>query len=164
MSRTKPVPVCLFEISEDGTGSSIGEILIRKGLAVSSEQLSLEDGCLFNPFFSIYGNVSCFFRAQDKDKHLEPTVWDPPFEDELPVELIPLSPNSEELKPTLTLPTCLKDLRVRVTHVTSPGKICVQLLQFDCQLNRSQHFSTLKAHFYNCNLCHWLSDSYRMCS
>lgn len=110
---TKPVPVCLFEISEDGTGASIGEMLVRKGLAVSSKQ------------------------AQDKDQPLETTIWDPPFEEELPVELTPLSPDSEELKPTLTLPTCLKDLRVRVTHVTSPGNICVQLLQFDCQLNRT---------------------------
>lgn len=36
----RPVPVCLFEISEDGTGPSIGEMLVRKGLGVSSKQLS----------------------------------------------------------------------------------------------------------------------------
>lgn len=43
---TRPVPVCLFEISEDGTGARIGELLVRKGLAVSSKQLSLEDAIL----------------------------------------------------------------------------------------------------------------------
>ncbi|XP_056611045.1 RING finger protein 17 isoform X1 [Triplophysa dalaica] len=110
---TSPVPVCLFEISDDGTGASIGELLVRKGLAVSSKQ------------------------ALDIDlPSLETTVWDPPFEEELHVELTSPSPDSEELKPTLTLPTCLNDIRVRVTHVTSPGNICVQLLQFDCHLNR----------------------------
>lgn len=94
--------------------------------------------------------MSSFFRAQDEDPQPpETTVWDPPFEEELTVELTLPSPGSEELKPTLTLPTCLKDLRVRVTHVTSPGNICVQLLQFDCQLNRFQLFSNLKAAMLN---------------
>lgn len=68
---------------------------------------------------------------------METTVWDPPFEEEtLSVALPPPPPASEELQPSLILPTCLKDIKVRVTHVTSPGNICVQLLQFDSQLKR----------------------------
>lgn len=81
---------------------------------------------------------SCFIRAQIKDTQpSETTVWDPPFEEEvLSVVPAPPPPASEELKPSLILPTCLKDIKVRVTHVTSPGNICVQLLQFDSQLKR----------------------------
>ncbi|XP_055070435.2 RING finger protein 17 isoform X1 [Misgurnus anguillicaudatus] len=106
--NTRPVPVCLFEVGEDCTGASIGEMLISRGLAVSSK------------------------RTQDKDHQSPETL----FQEELSVNLIPPSPDSEELKPTLILPACLKDLKVRVTHVTSPGNICVQLLQFDSQLKR----------------------------
>ncbi|KTF93026.1 hypothetical protein cypCar_00029060 [Cyprinus carpio] len=36
---TRPVPVCLYEIGDDCTGASIGEILVRNGLAVSSKQI-----------------------------------------------------------------------------------------------------------------------------
>lgn len=79
----------------------------------------------------------CFIRNQVKDTQpLETTVWDPPFEEEV-LSIVPTPPPaSEELKPSLSLPTCLKDIRVRVTHVTSPGNIFVQLLQFDSQLKR----------------------------
>ncbi|XP_016093416.1 RING finger protein 17 isoform X2 [Sinocyclocheilus grahami] len=119
---TRPVPVCLYEIGDDCTGASIGEILVRNGLAVSSKQSQIKDA-----------------------QPLEMTVWDPPFEDEpLSVVLTP-PPASEELKPSLILPTCVKDIKVRVTHVTSPGNIYVQLLQFDSQLKRIH--DTLKGLF-----------------
>ncbi|KAI2660677.1 RING finger protein 17 [Labeo rohita] len=111
---TRPVPVCLYEIGDDYTGASIGEILVRNGLAVFSKQTQIKD-----------------------TQPMETTVWDPPFEEEtLSVALPPPPPASEELQPSLILPTCLKDIKVRVTHVTSPGNICVQLLQFDSQLKR----------------------------
>jgi len=90
---------------------------------------------------------SCFTRIQVKDTQpLETTVWDPPFEEEVrPVVPTP-PPASEELKPNLILPTCLKDIRVRVTHVTSPGNIFVQLLQFDSQLKRWTIFYSFYSH------------------
>ncbi|XP_021334643.1 RING finger protein 17 isoform X1 [Danio rerio] len=110
---SKPVPVCLFEISDDCTGASIGDELVKKGYAVYNKDTQVRDA-----------------------QPLETTSWDPPFEEEaLPVVMTPSSA-SEELKPSLSLPSCLKDIRVRVTHVTSPGNICVQLLQFDNQLKR----------------------------
>lgn len=37
-SDTRPVPVCLYEIGDDFPGASIGDILVRNGLAVSSKQ------------------------------------------------------------------------------------------------------------------------------
>lgn len=99
----------------------------------------------------------CFIRTQVKDAQpLETTAWDPPFvEEALPVGMTPSSSASEELKPSLSLPSCLKDIRVRVTHVTSPGNICVQLQQFDNQLKRflipsihTVHQSTKSAALY----------------
>lgn len=77
----------------------------------------------------------------------EYTVWDPPLvEDCPPTALQPsidhsaLQPtvDASALQPSLTLPTCFKDLKVKVTHVTSPGNICVQLLQYDTRLKRYQ--------------------------
>uniref|UniRef100_A0A8C1DMD7 Ring finger protein 17 n=1 Tax=Cyprinus carpio carpio TaxID=630221 RepID=A0A8C1DMD7_CYPCA len=120
---TRPVPVCLYEVGDDCTGASIGDILVRNDLAVSSQQAQIKD-----------------------TQPSETTVWDPPFEEEvLSVVPAPPPPASEELKPSLILPTCLKDIKVRVTHVTSPGNICVQLLQFDSQLKRIHE--TLKTLF-----------------
>ncbi|KAL1267800.1 hypothetical protein QQF64_033163, partial [Cirrhinus molitorella] len=120
---TRPVPVCLFEIGDDCTGASIGNILVKNGLAVSSKQTQIKD-----------------------TQAMETTVWDPPFEEgTMSVVLTPPPPASEELQPSLILPTCLKDIKVRVTHVTSPGNICVQLLQFDSQLKRIH--DTLKGFF-----------------
>ncbi|XP_052004314.1 RING finger protein 17 [Xyrauchen texanus] len=107
---SSPVPICLLEFSDDCTGASIGDILVKKGLAVNCKRTQV--------------NVP---------KPLVATVWDPPFEEKVLPEQ---TPASEELQANLSLPTCLKDLRVRVTHVTSPGNICVQLLQFDGQLKR----------------------------
>ncbi|XP_059355870.1 RING finger protein 17-like isoform X2 [Carassius carassius] len=125
---TRPVPVCLYEIGEDCTGDSIGDILVRNGLAVSSKQSQIKD-----------------------TQPLETTVWDPPFEEE-PLSVVltpppppPPPPVAEELKPNLILPTCVKDIEVRVTLVTSPGNIYVQLLQFDDQLKRIH--DTLKSLF-----------------
>lgn len=103
-----------------------------------------------SPLYSIF-IFSCFIRSQIKDAQpLETTVWDPPFEEEpLSVVLTPAPPPpaSEELKPSLILPTCVKDIKVRVTHVTSPGNIFVQLLQFDGQLKRCPISSV-----HNCTL------------
>ncbi|XP_072541367.1 RING finger protein 17 [Salminus brasiliensis] len=112
------LPVCLYEVSKRFTEPpvSIGEILVRKRLAsLVTKPVQLEEPPL-----------------------LDAAVWDPPLTEELvcPDEQSPPIDEPSELQANLTLPTCLKDLRVRVTHVTSPGHICVQLLQFDNQLKR----------------------------
>ncbi|XP_017324761.1 RING finger protein 17 isoform X1 [Ictalurus punctatus] len=114
---SKAMPVCLFEVSEHTTEclSSIGEILVTKGLASLSKQV-----------------------PPKKPLPPENTVWDPPLMEEGPSPSEPMLPavDPSPLLSTLTLPTCLKDLKVRVTHVTSPGNIYVQLLQYDTQLKR----------------------------
>ncbi|KAG7331453.1 hypothetical protein KOW79_005422 [Hemibagrus wyckioides] len=111
------MPVCLFEVSEQPTEclSSIGEILVTSGLAYLSKEVSAK-----------------------KSLPLEHTVWDPPLVEEGPSGSEPMLPTLDPMaiQPSLTLPACLKDLKVKVTHVTSPGNICVQLLQFDTQLKR----------------------------
>ena len=68
-------------------------------------------------------------------------VWDPPFE-ALLGEGESESPEragdeARELQPRLVLPPSLKDLRVRVTHVSSPGSFHVQLACSDGQIKRS---------------------------
>ncbi|TSO88057.1 UDP-glucose:glycoprotein glucosyltransferase 2 [Bagarius yarrelli] len=107
------LPVCLFEVSDSTEFlSSIGEILVTKGLAALS--------------------------TQGPPIPLEHTVWDPPLIEEDQSHSEPLLPNLEpsKIQPNLTLPDFLKDVKVKVTHVASPGYICVQLLQYDTQLNR----------------------------
>ncbi|TRY97078.1 hypothetical protein DNTS_027273, partial [Danionella cerebrum] len=107
---SRPLPVCLLERSDDSPGINIGDILVKNSLALHCN------------------------RTQIKDSHLkEPTAWDPPFEEEA-VSVVTAA--SEELKASLGFPHDLKDVRVRITQVTSPGNIYVQLLQFDNQLNR----------------------------
>ncbi|KAI4883302.1 hypothetical protein NFI96_024399 [Prochilodus magdalenae] len=117
VTQSTALPVRLFQVSENCTEltPSIGENLVRKGLASLSKQAPLKE-----------------------PSPLEATVWDPPLHEVGLSPAEPVSPADEpsELQLSLTLPSCLKDLRVRVTHVTSPGHICVQLLQFDTQLKR----------------------------
>ncbi|KAK3543926.1 hypothetical protein QTP70_031835 [Hemibagrus guttatus] len=121
VSVSMAMPVCLFEVSEHSTEclSSIGEILVTKGLACLSKELSVP-------------------VSAKKCLPLEHTVWDPPLVEEGPSQSEPMLPTLDPstIQPSLTLPACLKDLKVKVTHVTSPGNICVQLLQYDTQLKR----------------------------
>ncbi|XP_077073070.1 RING finger protein 17 isoform X4 [Siphateles boraxobius] len=136
-SNTRPVPVCLYEIGDVFPGTSIEDILVRNGHAVSSKQIQVKD-----------------------TQALETTVWDPPFEEEVRSVVPTPPPALEELKPSLSLPTCLKDIRVRVTHVTSPGNIFVQLLQFDSQLKRIH--DTLKSLFSKSEMqeMHWEAEMF----
>ncbi|KAK0152641.1 RING finger protein 17 [Merluccius polli] len=76
-------------------------------------------------------------RPAGPQSHSEPTVWDPPFDcKERSVEPRPQPPVSQdtEPRPQLQLPTVRENIRVKVTHVTSPGSFYVQLLQNDTQL------------------------------
>uniref|UniRef100_A0A3B4DBK2 Ring finger protein 17 n=1 Tax=Pygocentrus nattereri TaxID=42514 RepID=A0A3B4DBK2_PYGNA len=115
--QSAALPVRLFEVSESFTElqASIGETLVRQGLACWSKQTQLKD-----------------------PPPLEAAVWDPPLDEvtSSPAELTSHTDEPSELLLSLILPTCLKDLRVKVTHVTSPGHIYVQLLQFDAHLKR----------------------------
>ncbi|KAI5628523.1 RING finger protein 17, partial [Silurus asotus] len=118
-SSTVAMPVRLYEVNEDSTGrqSSIGDYLVKSGLASLKKEVSLK-----------------------KPLPLEDTVWDPPLAEEEPSPSEPTLPTSDPsaLQSSLTLPAVLKDVKVRVTHVTAPGNIFVQLLQYDPHLKRIQ--------------------------
>lgn len=91
--------------------------------------------------------ISLFLSIKSKDTQapvVDTTVWDPPLEGLLgesepaPTSLGQETPEQDqEIQPYLMLPANLKDLRVRLTHVVSPGSFYVQLLQMDTQLKRS---------------------------
>lgn len=142
---SKAMPVSLFEVSESSPEclTSIGEILVTKGLATFGKRYPPHV-----PYRIIYDarilRSYTFFvvstRVSPKEALVsEHTVWDPPLVEESPCRSEPEPPSvdpSSALRPSLTLPACLKDVKVKVTHVTSPGHICVQLLQYDAQLKR----------------------------
>nr|XP_020474573.1 RING finger protein 17 isoform X3 [Monopterus albus] len=106
--KTERLPVALFCSSLDGTVSSIAELLVSEGLACFKE------GC--------------------KPEHahplgFEPAIWDPPL-------TLSSEPELVDIQPDLWLPSQLKDLKVRVSHVNSPSSFYVQLTQYDSQLKR----------------------------
>uniref|UniRef100_A0A4W5RKN9 Ring finger protein 17 n=1 Tax=Hucho hucho TaxID=62062 RepID=A0A4W5RKN9_9TELE len=92
-------------------------------------------------------NIEDLIKSKDTQAPVvDTTVWDPPLEGLLcESEPAPASMGQEtqeqdqdpqEIQPYLMLPANLKDLRVRLTHVVSPGSFYVQLLQMDTQLKR----------------------------
>ncbi|XP_038863006.1 RING finger protein 17 [Salvelinus namaycush] len=124
--RGRGLPVRLFETSD------------------SSEPLANIEDLLVND------QLACFKKGiKSKDTQapvVDTTVWDPPLEGLLaesepaPISLGQETPEQDqdpqEIQPYLMLPANLKDLRVRLTHVVSPGSFYVQLLQMDTQLKR----------------------------
>uniref|UniRef100_A0A673WF16 Ring finger protein 17 n=1 Tax=Salmo trutta TaxID=8032 RepID=A0A673WF16_SALTR len=96
--------------------------------------------------FSFHTALSCIKSKDTQAPVVDTTVWDPPLEGLLgdsepaPTSLGQETPEQDqdpqEIQPYLMLPTNLKDLRVRLTHVVSPGSFYVQLLQMDTQLKR----------------------------
>ncbi|KAJ8407108.1 hypothetical protein AAFF_G00287840 [Aldrovandia affinis] len=126
--RLQAMPVRLFQVSEVSEGgeqsTDIAQLLVEEELA-------------------------CFRKGVKVQVLMEDAaVWDPPFEGVLdgegeaeaeaegdregPTEDALLQGDAQDLQ----LPRNLKDLRVRVTHVCSPGSFYVQLLQTDKQLKR----------------------------
>ncbi|KAJ8013110.1 hypothetical protein DPEC_G00049880 [Dallia pectoralis] len=123
--RGKSLPVRLFE-----TGSSSKQLVNIADLLVNDHLACFKEG------------------SQDiLAPAVDTVVWDPPFESGLlgasksdatpPGQETPEHNKApDEVQPNLTLPVCLKDLKVRVTHVISPGCIYVQLLHMDNHLRR----------------------------
>ncbi|XP_035264204.1 RING finger protein 17 isoform X1 [Anguilla anguilla] len=124
--RLQALPVRLFEVNEDtGQSTDIAELLVEEELA-------------------------CFRKGvKPQALSVEPAVWDPPFEGllegegdgeavapETPAEEGPSQGDAQDLHTHIQLPKNLKDLRVRVTHVCSPGSFYVQLLQMDKHLKK----------------------------
>ncbi|XP_071779829.2 RING finger protein 17 [Centroberyx gerrardi] len=124
--RNKPLPVRLFESGLDGPMDNMAELLVTEELARFRTGLG----------------------SRDAEPPLDDSaVWDPPLEDLLSAEgrsadgdssdkQTPADQDQEQLQPQLQLPACLKDLKVRVTHVRSPGSFYVQLTRNDTQLKR----------------------------
>ncbi|KAM3850456.1 RING finger protein 17-like [Diretmus argenteus] len=98
----------------------------------------LFEGSLDGPLANISDQLVTEELASFKNGHAEaPDVWDPPIEDLLAAEgKSDRDQEPLEFQPQLQLPVCLNELKVRVTHVSSPGSFCVQLTQNDSQLKR----------------------------
>ena len=115
------------------------------------------------PFFSLLPathslcNLLLSFGAKDTKPCAEdPPVWDPPLEglieseqEKEEKESLPGSGSTSDqgslrdqaldtvdFQPNLELPACLDKLKVKVTHVNSPGSFYVQLTQNNIQLKR----------------------------
>ncbi|XP_075334657.1 RING finger protein 17 [Odontesthes bonariensis] len=122
--KTEPLPVQVFETGLNGPQDSIAELLVKEELA------SFKDGL--------------------KSKNAEPSaddsaIWDPPLELGSPEEVVdspdqinPVEKNEEPipLQLQLQLPAQLKDLKVRVSSVSSPSSFYVQFTQYSAQLPR----------------------------
>ncbi|XP_070770407.1 RING finger protein 17 [Enoplosus armatus] len=116
--KTEPLPVKLFESSLNGPLANIAELLVKE------EQASFKEG----------------LKSKDASPPRDQSAtWDPPLEIDLAKDQnIPREQNEEplEFQPQLKLPTQLKDLKVRVSHVNSPSSFYVHLTQNDSQLKR----------------------------
>lgn len=99
-----------------------------------------------------------FYRFKPKDASPscnESVVWDPPLELGLATGAADATNQKVtsgqredlvEFQPTLKLPAQLKDLKVRISHVSSPSSFFVHLTQYNNHLSRS----AIKAnHFKN---------------
>uniref|UniRef100_A0A8C9SN89 Ring finger protein 17 n=1 Tax=Scleropages formosus TaxID=113540 RepID=A0A8C9SN89_SCLFO len=114
------LPVRLFDMSStSGRSCNIGDLLVENGLA------------------------SYKVTSGNEAKYTESAVWDPPLESHLEGESTQWFAHKDvkpsvhmDLRTALQLPNSMKDLRVRVTHVTSPQSIFVQLQQMDFSLKR----------------------------
>ncbi|XP_059198689.1 RING finger protein 17 isoform X2 [Centropristis striata] len=119
--KTEPLPVKLFESSLNGPQADIAELLVKEELASFKEGLS----------------PSCSVKPRDTGPPGDDSaIWDPPL-DALD-QTIPGDQDEKllEFQPQLELPSQLKDLKVRVSHVNSPSSFYVQLIQHDSQLRR----------------------------
>ncbi|XP_048878270.1 RING finger protein 17 isoform X1 [Brienomyrus brachyistius] len=109
----------LNSISNMTMSSDIGELLVKEGLASFLSGVTLDK----EPLSS------------------KTTIWDPPFESPLEVTEADISSeNTTEHVFEVDLHSerqlCASELRVRVTHVTSPASFFVQFLQMDSSLKR----------------------------
>nr|XP_061825076.1 RING finger protein 17-like isoform X1 [Nerophis lumbriciformis] len=117
--KSKPLPVKLYESDETDSSADIAEVLIAEQLACS------KDG----------------FKSTGTESPVnDGAIWDPPLE--LKVEAKGLDASGGDamecfdLKSQLSLSKSLRDLKVRVTHVSSPSSFYVHLAQSDAQLKR----------------------------
>ncbi|XP_065818266.1 RING finger protein 17 [Labrus bergylta] len=122
--KSKPLPVKLFESGLNGPLANIAELLVQDELVCFKEEPKSENS-----------------RPAGDDS----AIWDPPLElDAAPEGVSTPDQNTSgeqnvepvEFEPQLKLPANLKDLKVRVSHVSSPSSFYVQLTQYDSQLKR----------------------------
>ncbi|XP_072253858.1 RING finger protein 17 [Leuresthes tenuis] len=119
--KTEPLPVRVFETGLNGPQDSIAELLVKEELACFKDGLQSKN---------------------TKPPLDDSAIWDPPLE--LGSEKVVVSPdqinpaeqNEEPLPLQLMLPAQLKDLKVRVSSVSSPSSFYVQFTQYSSQLRR----------------------------
>ncbi|XP_040913538.1 RING finger protein 17 [Toxotes jaculatrix] len=115
--KTEPQPVKLFENSLNGSTANIAELLVKEELASFKEGPPGDDSTIWDPPLEL---GSAMEDVDNSDQKI------PGEQDE---ELL-------EFQPQLRLPVQLKDLKVRVSHVSSPSSFYVQLTQYEPMLKR----------------------------
>jgi len=98
---------------------------------------------IFSPW--PYCLISCRLKSKNAKPSLDDSaIWDPPLEIGSPEKVVdspdqinPVEQNEEPLPLQLMLPAQLKDLKVRVSSVSSPSSFYVQFTQYSSQLKRS---------------------------
>ncbi|XP_034017974.1 RING finger protein 17 [Thalassophryne amazonica] len=124
-SKTKPLPIKMFESSLSGPQANIAALLVKEELACFKESSS---------------------RGAAKDQKCqndEPVMWDPPLYVNYGTEgvdpsdqMVSGDEEQSEFQPQLQVPAVFKNLKVRITHINSPSSFFVQLTKYDCQLKR----------------------------
>ncbi|KAM3608198.1 uncharacterized protein V6R79_020824 [Siganus canaliculatus] len=119
--KSEPLPVVLFESDPNGARANMAELLVKEELACFRGGLKQKDAT---------------------PGHDDSAIWDPPLEG-MAMEgangTNQKDPGEQtedplEFQPTLQFPAELQDLKVKVSHVSSPSSFYVQLSQCDSHL------------------------------
>ncbi|XP_037542654.1 RING finger protein 17 [Nematolebias whitei] len=105
--KSRPVPISVFDGGQNKPKTNIAELLVKEELASFKDRL----------------------KSKSATPSGDSAVWDPPLD---------LSSAAENVnfQPQLKLPANLKEIRVRVSYVSSPSSFYVQLSDFDSHLKR----------------------------
>ncbi|XP_075996283.1 RING finger protein 17 [Genypterus blacodes] len=119
LPTAKPLPVQLLHSDTSRPPADIAELLVKEGLASYRKER-----CISSDIFPL--------QVEDGS-----AMWDAPLSASAGVNpLLPQTSRGEKEEFQLQLPACLKDLKVRVCHVNSPGSFYVRLSRNDSQLKR----------------------------
>ncbi|KAM6934575.1 RING finger protein 17 [Xenentodon cancila] len=124
VSNTEPLPIKVLKSGSNELQENIAELLVKEDLACFKDGLKYRNA-----------KPSCD----------DFTIWDPPLDLDSTSEVVNTQDQifsgdqddqSLELQPQLKLPDQLKDLKVRVSYVSSPSSFYVQFTQYDDQFRR----------------------------
>ncbi|XP_034050572.1 LOW QUALITY PROTEIN: RING finger protein 17-like [Thalassophryne amazonica] len=122
-SKTKPLPIKMFESSLSGPQANIAALLVKEELVCFKQRGAAKD---------------------QKCQNDEPVMWDPPLYvsygtegvSDGPDQMVSGDEEQSEFQPQLQVPAVFKNLKVRITHINSPSSFFVQLTKYDSRLKR----------------------------